>query len=391
MYKLLVKLFIKDSNNVTDPKVRSSYGTFCGAIGIITNLIISVMKMVVGFLSSSIAILADGMNSLTDGVSSVVTLIAFKFSNAPADREHPFGHQRLEYVSGLIVSIVIVMIGTLLTESSIRKIISPDDVDHSRFFILVSVLIISILIKLWQGTVYKKAGIKINSKALEASFFDSFTDVLSTIVVLISLFITRYTGYNVDGYMGLVVSIFIILSGLKLIKSSISPLLGEAPNKDFVKRVKEKIMGYPGVLGIHDLVIHSYGNSKIFMTVHVEVEASVDVNISHDMIDNIEQDFLKDLNINLVIHLDPVNTKDVYLQELKETVGNIIKEIDKKIEFHDFRIVRGPTHTNILFDIVLPPQFPLTDLEIKGKIIDKIKEMDPHFNPIIVVDRNYLS
>lgn len=390
MYKFLINLFIKDKDNITSPSVRSRYGAFCGIIGIITNLIISFVKIVSGFFSGSIAITADGINSLTDGASSIITLIAFKLSNAPADPEHPFGHERLEYVSGLIVSIVILLIGAFLAESSINKIIHPVIQDHSNFYLLIGVLVFSIFVKIWQALVYKKTGKLINSQALMASSFDSLTDIASTSAVLLSFLISYIFHINIDGYIGLAVSLFIVFSGIKLIKETISPLLGEAPNEDFVKKVTSKLSSYPGVLGHHDLVIHSYGASKVFITVHIEVDANIDVSISHDLIDNIEQDFLKD-NLNLVIHLDPINMQDEYAKKLKSKVEKIINSIDSELDFHDFRIVKGPIHTNVLFDIVIPPKYPISDEDLKERITNDIKKINSKFNVIIILDHNYLK
>jgi cation diffusion facilitator family transporter len=391
MFKILTSLFIKDRYNYNNADVRTRYGVLCGLIGIISNLLISISKMIAGFLAGSIAITADGINSLTDSASSVVTLIAFKMANAPADPEHPFGHERLEYVSGLIISFVILIIGAFLAESSIQKIITPVEIDTTKFVLLVSILVVSILVKIWQGRFYKQAGKLINSTTLIASSVDSLSDVFSTFAVLLAIIVSRLWGLKIDGYMGLAVSIFIIINGLQLIKDTISPLLGEAPRKEFVESITDKIKSYDGVLGYHDLVIHSYGPAKIFITVHVEVDARVDITISHDMIDNIEQDFLKEYNFNVVIHMDPVDCCNEYTLLLKEEIAEIIKDIDSYIDFHDFRIVKGVTHTNVLFDVVVPNKYHLTDQELIQVITKKVKEKHKKLNLIIVIDHNYIQ
>ena len=391
MYKILIKLTIKDYNNTSNPEVRSRYGIFCGAFGIITNLFISLIKIIAGLISGSIAIIADGINSLMDGASSVITLIAFKLSSAPADKEHPFGHERLEYISGLIVSIVILLVGAFLAESSIKKIINPEEINKSNLYLIIGILVISILIKVWQAMVYKKAGKAIESKALLASSFDSLSDILSTFAVLVSLLISQFISYNLDGIFGLGVSIFIIVSGIKLIKETISPLLGEAPNEEIIKKITNKLTSYDGVLGYHDLVIHSYGASKVFVTVHLEVDAAVDVRKSHDLIDKIEQDFRITDNINLLIHLDPVDLQDEPMMILKEEVKLIIQNIDNELSFHDFRVVKTKNSKKIMFDLVVPPQYKMSDDEIDEKIKTEIKKINPQLNLMITYDHNYFE
>ncbi|HHU56616.1 MAG TPA: cation transporter [Acholeplasmataceae bacterium] len=391
MYKLLIKLFIKDYNEINNNKVRQKYGLLSSIFGIITNVFLCIIKVIIGILATSIAIIADGINNLTDGASSITTLIAFKMSSKEPDSEHPFGHERLEYVSGLIVSILIIVIGILFAESSIKKIISHGTINIDNFNILIIILLISILIKLWQFFAYRYTGKKIKSHSLLATATDSFNDVIATSVVLISIIFYKFTSINIDGYMGLGVALFIIYSGIKLVKEATSPLLGEAPSKDLVNLVTKKIKEYEGVLGIHDLVIHSYGPARTYITVHVEVDADIDISKSHDLIDQIEREFLESLNINLVIHMDPINLKDPLTQKLKEKVEKIIMEIDENIRMHDFRIVKGVTHTNIIFDIVVPFDFYIKDIKIINLISEEIKKIDNHYNPIITVDYENLS
>ena len=390
MLKILSKIFIKNYENTNDLKVRKSYGLMSGIVGMVSNILLSIIKVISGIISGSIAILADGLNNISDGASSLITFIAFKLSDTPADKKHPFGHQRIEYVGGVIVSIVIIFVGIMLASSSFSKIINPEELDFSNYYLILIILTISILIKLWLWFFYNRIGKLIKSESLFASAADSRNDVITTLAVLISLIIGFYTGWKVDGYFGMAIAIYIIISGIQLVKETVSPLLGEAPNDEFVVEIEKRIKSYEGVLGVHDLVIHSYGPAKSFITVHVEVDASIDVSISHDAIDNIELDFLND-NINLVIHMDPVDINNPNTLELKAKVEEIIVGYSSELSFHDFRIVKGTTHSNILFDLVIPSGFKISDSEIEDVITKEIKKIDKTFNVIIIFDHNYIG
>ena len=390
MLGILARLFIKDYKNTNDSNVRSAYGMLCAIMGIITNLAICAFKIVVGIISGAISIMADGINNLTDGGSSLITLVGFKMANKPADKDHPFGHERIEYINGLIVSLIVLVIGVLLAKTSIEKIITPQEINLSYFVLAIIVLVSSILIKLWQNIFYTKCAKLIDSPALKATAKDSFADILSTSVVLVSLIIFRIFGLNVDGYIGLVVALLIIYNAIKLVLETSSPLIGEAPSKEFVQGVEKKILSYDGILGIHDLVIHTYGKAKTFISVHAEVDADVDILVSHDIVDNIEHDFLKD-NINLVIHMDPVKTNDPETNKLKALISTIITDIDPSLSFHDFRVVHGPTHTNILFDVVVDTVYNKKDEELISEINRKVKEINDTYNLIITIDRNYIG
>ena len=390
MIKVLARLFIKDYKNVKDNNVRSAYGVLCAVFGIVTNLLICAFKIIVGIISGAISIMADGINNLTDGGSSIITLVGFKLANKPADKDHPFGHERIEYVNGLIVSLVILIIGVLLVKTSIEKIINPTDINLDYFWIAIIALSVSILVKLWQNLFYNKCAKLIDSPALKATAKDSLADILSTSVVLVSLIVAKIWNLQIDGYIGLLVAGFIIFNAIKLIIETSSPLIGEAPDKDFVKMVENKILSYEGVLGIHDLVIHSYGQAKTFISVHVEVNADVDILISHDIVDNIEHDFMEE-NINLVVHMDPVRINDPETNKLKAVVATILNEIDTSLSFHDFRVVHGPTHSNILFDVVVPTAYNKKDEELISLINSKVKEVNDNYNVIITIDRNYIG
>ncbi len=386
MRKLLLKLFIKDYQNTKDPIVRSKYGTLSGIIGIISNLILCTIKILAGLLSGSVSIMADGINNLSDAGSSIVTLIGFKLSSKPADEDHPFGHERIEYLTGVIVSFIILVIGGTLFISSFEKILDTEATMEVNYVVYI-ILGISILIKLWQAFFYRKNGKAIDSDALMATSQDSLNDCISTIAVIIGMIVFSITGFSIDGYIGIFVSIFIIISGINMVKETISPLLGENISKELSDKISSKVLSYPGILGVHDLVVHSYGPNKTYATIHVEVSCKVDIFETHDMVDNIERDFRQELNIDLVIHMDPIDVDDPKTQELKEVVMKIVIEYDPVLTIHDFRIVPGPTHTNVLFDINMPLKHKDTPQELRKNITNKIKEYDESLNPVIQIDQ----
>lgn len=387
MRKLLVKIFIKNYQDYENPKVRSAYGILSGIVGIVSNLLLSGFKIITGILIGSIALTADGINNLSDAATSIITLIGFKMSSMPADKNHPYGHQRLEYVTGLIISTIILVVGGALFKSSIEKIIKPTDLSVDNFTLLM--LAVAIIIKLWQSLFYRANGKLINSKTLLTSSADSRNDCLQTGAVLISCLVFRYFGLNIDGYIGLLVSIMIIVNGVQMLKEMISPLIGEAPEPEFVEKVEKEILAYPGILGIHDLVIHSYGPGKTFITVHAEVDSEVNVNMSHELIDKIEKDFMEKYNIDLVIHLDPIDITNKETLRFKELTERILKEIDERLDFHDFRIAYEGEQIKIIFDVVIPYEFRLQSKELKAEISKRLKEHDSRLQPVITVDLNY--
>jgi len=388
MTDILIRLFIRDRRNTENAQVRENYGKLAGKVGIATNFLLFLIKITVGTLFHSISITADAVNNLSDSGSSVVTLIGFKISGKPADADHPYGHARMEYISGLIVSFVIVILGFQLAQTSVDKIIHPQTAQFSWLTIIV--LVVSILIKLWQCLFYRKVGMTIDSSALVATSFDSRNDILATTSVLIATVVTAITGFNLDGYMGVVVALFIMFSGGKLIMDTVSPLLGNAPSEELVRKIYKKIQSYDGIVGMHDLNVHNYGVGKRFASVHCEVSAEQDIMVSHDIIDNIERDFLKDMDIHMVIHLDPVITDDNRTNELKAEVKKVIGLISDKIGMHDFRVVWGLTHSNLIFDIVVPFEFEMKDAELIGLISDKVQQMNASYRAVITVDHDYV-
>ncbi|MDD7245846.1 MAG: cation diffusion facilitator family transporter [Eubacteriales bacterium] len=384
--KLFKKLFIKDYQNTSDPEVRFRYGIAAGVFGIVSNTVLCVFKILVGILSGSVAIVADAVNNLSDAASSIVTVFGFKLSNRPADREHPYGHERYEYIAAFIIAFAVVLIGALLLKQSIEKIITPEGITVSVYTYVV--LAVAIVLKIVQGLLYRDFGKSINSEALRASAADSRNDVFTTIAVLISTIVIDTTGVNIDGYAGLVVSIVIIVFSLKLLKDTVNPLLGTVPDKALVGKIAEKLSSYEIVLGFHDLMIHSYGPAITYASVHVEVDAKENVIEMHDAIDNIERDFMNDMNVHLVIHMDPVTIGDPETDNLKSEITGIIKNLNGDLTLHDFRLVKGPTHTNVLFDVVIPYDCKTTLGDIKRALQENVKSETTYYY-VINVDRKF--
>ncbi len=390
MTKLLICLFIPNWKNTESPTVRERYGKVAGMTGVVTNLLLAVMKLITGLLFNSIAIMADAVNNFSDSASSVVTLVGFKLSGKPADAKHPYGHARIEYITGMIISFIVVMLGFQLAQSSIEKIITPEESTFT--WITVLILLVSILAKLWQGMFYRKMGKAISSTTLMATSTDSLNDVLATSSVLLGTLITLFTKINLDGWMGLLVALFIIVSGVRLIIETSQPLLGMAPSKELVQSVYTKILSYDGIIGLHDLEVHSYGEGRIFASVHCEVDADQDIMVSHDIIDNIERDFLQDMDIHLVIHLDPVQIHDERTRELHHQVKHLLAEKFPQCSMHDFRVVWGTTHSNLIFDVVVPYDMGESDEEVSHILKNAIQEeLGKNYFAVITVDHSYIE
>lgn len=388
MTNFIIKKFIKDHENINDKKVRESYGVTSSVTGIIANTILSIGKILTGVLFNSISVTADGVNNLSDGASSLITLIGFKISSKPADKDHPFGHARMEYLTGLILGIAVLLVGFELIKSSFDKIMNPTKTIFS--IEMTAVLIVSIFIKLWLSLFYKKLGGKISSVTLKASSIDSRNDVISTIVVLLSLLISEATGYEIDGFVGILAALFILYSAYGILRDILNPILGEMPDEEFVESIENKIMSYEGILNIHDLVVHNYGPNTHFATVHAEVDANEDILKSHDIIDNIEREFARDLNINLVIHLDPIITDDEEINELRSMTDNIIKSIDERLSMHDFRVVKGDTHTNLIFDVAVPVDCDIKSAKLVSLIEKEVQKENETYFALVTVDKNYV-
>ncbi|MEF9959900.1 MAG: cation diffusion facilitator family transporter [Niameybacter sp.] len=389
MTALLIRLFIKTPEDIKNPYIRQKYGLLGSFVGIGCNIFLFISKLLIGILSSSVSIMADAVNNLSDAASSIVTLIGFKLSAKPADEDHPFGHARVEYIAGLVVSFIIIFLGLQLGLSSVRKIFSPEPIQVSTWTIVV--LVLSIGVKLWMSFFNRHLGTAINSSTLKATATDSLNDVLATSSILVSLGIFYFTSLNLDGFIGFLVACFIIYSGINIIRETINPLLGEAPTLELVEQIQNKLLSYEGILGIHDLMVHNYGPNRCFASVHAEVSASENILVSHDLIDSIERDFMIDLSIHLVIHLDPIIKDDALSNSLHELVNTCISEIDPLLSIHDFRAVQGVTHTNLIFDVSVPHHLKTSDKELAYLIDTRIKKYDGTFHCVITVDRSYLS
>lgn len=388
MTQLLIRLFVKDYQNTESEAVRVRYGTLSGLVGIAINIILSVSKMIFGAITKSISIIADGANNTFDAISSIINLVGFKISGKPADDEHPFGHGRIEYVSALTLSFFILIMGVELIKTSIDKFRNPETVIFSVPAAIV--LIMSILAKLWLAIFNRNVGKRINSVAVDAIVTDSLGDIAATTCSLIALISSKFTDLPIDAVMGIVVALVIIYAGIDIIKGTIGPLLGEPPEKEIVDRLEKLVMSYDGVVGIHDLVLHCYGHSKIYGSLHAEVPADIDILHSHDTIDLIERQVKEQLGIEISIHMDPI-INDERTHELKSEVNRIVKEICPEASIHDFRIVDGPTHTNLIFDAVLPRKSPLTEQEFNELITSKIKELDEKYYTVINIDRSFTA
>lgn len=390
MTQFLIRRFIPDYQNTGKSAVRTAYGRLAGFVGIFCNLLLFAGKFTAGTLFGSMAVTADAFNNLSDASSNIVTLLGFWLGSRPADDEHPFGHARYEYLAGLALSVTILVIGAQLVREGVEKILAPTPVAFS--WLTVMVLAASILVKLWLALFYHRLGEAITSDTLEAAAADSRNDVLSSGAIIVSLVITLFTGIDrIDGVMGLLVAVFVIVSGANMVKDTLSPLLGKAPEPELVRYVEEKIMGYEGVLGIHELMIHDYGPGQRFASVHVEIPAEQNVLVAHDMIDNIEKDFKDNDNLLMTIHYDPIVTSDPLVNQLREVVSEAAREMDASFKVHDLRIVPGQTHTNVVFDCVVPNRTTWDKEEIKRRLNAAVKDIDKKFFCVITVEHEYVS
>ena len=385
MTDLILRIFVRDHKNTEDPAVRDKCGRVAGAVGIVTNFLLFLMKIIVDTVFHSVSVTADAVNNLTDSGSSVVTLIGFKMASKPADEKHPFGHARIEYLSGVIVSFIVIFLGLQLGMSSIEKILTPEE--NALTPVALVVLVISILAKLWQCLFYRKVGRMIKSESVEATSKDSRNDVIATSVVLLGAVITMLTGVNLDGYMGAAVALFIVFSGVQLTISTADPLLGQAPEGELVQTITEKMLSYPGIIGMHDLAVHNYGVGRCFASAHCEVDAKNDILVSHDLIDNIERDFSRDLGIHMVIHLDPVIVGDARTDALHRKVQSLVTALYPTVTIHDFRVIWGVTHSNIVFDAAVPFAVKDSDAVITQKLGAEIQKLDPDYRTVVTIDR----
>ena len=387
MVTLLSRIFIKNRDEVSSPKVRQAYGVLSGAVGIFLNLLLFTGKFFAGLFSNSIAITADAFNNLSDAASSVITLIGFKLAGQKPDPDHPYGHGRIEYLAGLMVSAAILIMAFELIKGSVEKLIHPaETVFHP---VIVICLVLSILVKCYMYFYNRSISRKISSEAMMATAKDSLSDTLSTTVVLLTTLIAYFFHIELDGYCGILVGIFIFYTGLSAAKDTVNPLLGTAPDPEFVKNINEIVCSYEDVLGLHDLMVHNYGPGRVIISLHAEVPADGDILALHDTIDNIERRLQDELHCEAVIHMDPICIHDPEVNALKEKVKNILSEIDERLSLHDFRTVKGPTHTNIIFDVVKPYNLALSDEALRQMITEKIAAIDEKYFAVIQIDQKY--
>ena len=384
---MLKQIFIKNYKETENPEVRNKYGKVAGIFGIISNLILGIIKLIIGFISNSVSIMADAVNNLSDMASSAFTIIGFKLSSKKPNHNHPYGYARYEYVSGFAITILMLVMGLIFAKESIMKIIYPEELVINNITFLI--LFIAIIGKTCQMFVYLDFAKTIDSKTLKANATDTRNDIISTTAILISMLIMKKFDINIDGYLGLAVSIFVIYSAIKTIKEVLEPIIGIIPTKEFVNEIEQKILSYDYVRGIHDLVVHNYGAHNNFVTVHVEIDSSMDMLIAHDLMDNIENDFREDLGISLTIHMDPVVIGNEKVDKLKQLIVSTIHMLDETLEIHDFRIVEGTTHTNILFDCVVPYEKDYTADYIKKYLANNIKPENEKYYYVIEIDRPY--
>lgn len=389
MVSYFIKRFVKDKDNIKDINVRESYGRVTSIVGIFINIILFAGKFLAGILSNSVSITADAINNLSDAGSSIIALISFKISNKPADEDHPFGHARYETIASLIVAAFILVLGFDLIKTSFQKILEPDEITFS--YISIVVLIFSISMKFYMYRYNKKYGKMLNSSILDATAADSISDVMATGAVLFSAILSPLIHFQLDGYMGVVVACFIIHAGAQIIKDALDVLLGKAPDKEFVNELIDKINSYEGVLGIHDLIVHDYGPQRTFASVHVEVDGNKNIFSSHDIVDNIERDIYHEMHISLVIHMDPIKKDDEITNTLKAYTAHAVKQVHEELSIHDFRVVPGDTHTNLIFDITVPYSIKMKNDELLLQIEEIIHKDHSDYFLVVTFDRLYAS
>lgn len=387
MTDLLIRIFIKNSKNISSPQVRAKYGMLSGFAGIAVNLILCAVKFAIGAMTGSIAITGDAFNNLSDAASSVVSLFGFKLASKPADEEHPYGHGRLEYLCGMAVGALILFMGFELVKSSISKIVNPEKTAFS--WVAVIVLAVSILGKIWLAVFNKKIGKTINSETIAAVATDSINDIVATTASIVALVLSNYFTIPFDGIFGVIVSGFVLYAGFGVFKSTVSPLLGQPPTEEMVKSIENKILSYDGILGVHDLIIHDYGPGRCFISAHAEVSSLTDIMESHDLIDIIEQDITAEMGYSITIHMDPLVVNDEAINSAKAMVTGIVTDIDSTLSIHDFRVVSGPHHTNLIFDLVIPFAVKTDSAVIIGQINSALEKQEKNYYAVITVDRSY--
>ncbi len=388
MTNLLIKLFVKDKDNVEKPEVRGKYAMLSSITGIIVNILLSVFKLLIGLVSNSMAIISDALNNFSDAGSSIITMVGFKMSQKKVDADHPWGHGRMEYITALFVDILIILVGFELLQSSIEKIIHPELPSISNITIIL--LIVAIITKLWLFVFYRKIAKKINSAAIKGTAYDSISDSVSTLAVLTSALVARFAGVTIDGYVSLIVSIFILITGVKAVKEIIDLLLGQKPDSNFVKEIEEFAKKYDTIQGIHDIMVHDYGPGRKIVSFHAEVPANSDICRAHDIIDQIEQDMFKKFQCITTIHMDPIVVDDEEINEMKRYTEQIIKNINQKFSIHDFRMTDGGERVNLIFDLVIPTDENIDVEEVVSQIREEIHKKNDKYYAVINPEHSYV-
>lgn len=387
MISLLVKLFYGEMDMSDEKAVRRAYGTACSGAGIGFNVLLFAGKLIAGMLSGSVAIVSDAFNNLSDAGSSIISLVGFKLSNKKSDPQHPFGHGRLEYISGLCVSFLIILMGVELGKASIEKIIEPAQVKFS--LLTAAILAASVLVKLYMALYNSRIGKRLNAVTMKAMAKDSLSDAVATSVVLMSMIVAKLADIAIDGYCGVVVAAFILFTGITAARDTISPLLGQKPDSEFIEEVMRIVNAHKEIIGTHDLVVHDYGPGRLMITLHAEVDADMDILVAHDAVDNIENELREKLGCSAVVHMDPIVTDDVETNATREEIKRVVSNIDSRMTIHDFRMVPGPTHTNVIFDVAVPFDTDMDDDELRKILGARIREVDSKLNAVIEIDKCY--
>ena len=387
MHTILVKLFIRDSENIRNPQVRTAYGTLGSVAGIVTNILLAILKYVAGMLSGSISVTADAINNLSDAGASIISLVGVKLSAKPADKGHPYGHGRVEYISALAVAFLVLLMGIELFKSSVDKITNPVPVNFS--IVSLCILIFSIFAKLWLGFFNKKLGKKINSAPMMAVMKDCFSDCLATSVAAIAIIVSAFSDINIDGYLGIIVACFIFIAGFNILKETMADLLGKPAEKEFVDEITNKILSYDKIVGVHDMIIHDYGPGRKFASAHAEVPSNENIMEIHDVIDLIERDILNEFGMIISIHMDPIIVDDEKINALRQMTSSLVVEMCEEMSIHDFRVVDGPTHTNLIFDLIVPHKYHMNNDEVRSEIENKLSKIDERYFAVITVEHSF--
>lgn len=385
MTSLLTRLFIRNRDAVQDPAVRRAYGVMTGAVGIVANILLAALKLLAGALSGSISITADAVNNLSDAGSQLISLISFRISAKPADRDHPFGHARIEYVASMIVSFLVLLVGVELLRGSVRKIRAPEPIDFRPVVLII--LLVSVAVKLWLFFFNRKIGKKIDSTVIRATGTDSLSDAAATSAVLISALISHFTGFDTDAYMGILVAVIILIAGVKILNETKNSILGGAPDPKVVADILALAREYPAVLGVHDLMVHSYGAGNTIASFHAEVDGAQNIFVTHDAIDMLEKEIYSRLGIRATVHMDPIVTDNEKIDAMRAEVLGCVRSVDERLDIHDFRCVDGVTHTNLIFDVTVPFEVKMSDGDVREAINSAVSRLNPNYFTVITIDR----